>query len=320
MSKYAAPVQLELSLFGDRSLRSAVMSYMALCTDGLADATLKDYHDRAAWCLREFGDLTDIGAVCYDDFDRVIRRNQMSLKHVTMKKRLGFMRACLKLAKKRKQIVDVPDMPRLQDDSERKTALHTVEQWRIVREHVPPGKFRRLYDIGFWTGHHLFDLFTLERWMFDLGRSVKDEAGGVVARGMFLRRNHKNPRCAPVWLPMEPELLELVPSLLEDVRPNETGLVLGRLWNVRRTLHMACDRAVAAGHVDVPRVSPIDLRRSYASMLSGRRHLHEFIRIALGHEGPDSHIQGGVSRKPTTATRHYLQATPALIASGVSRR
>lgn len=317
-TKYTAPVQLELSLFGDRSLRSAVMSYMAMCTDGLSDATLKDYADRGAWCLREFGDLTDIATVDYDEFDRVIRRNQMTLKHVTLKKRLVFLRACLKLAKRRKLLGEVPEVPRLQDDSERKTDLHTVAQWQIARQLLPAGPFRRFYDLGFWTGHHLADLFTMERWMLDPAREVVNGAGQVVAKGMFLRRNTKNRKhkIAPVWIPMQPELKLVLPEILEGVRPNETGLVIGRIWNVRRTLHVACDRALAAGH-DIPRVSPIDLRRSFGSMMAERHYSLHFIRIALGHLGERE--PSGRTAKPTTATRHYLHATPELISSGVAR-
>lgn len=317
--RYSPPVQLELSLFGERSLRAAITHYLARHAEHISDATLLDYRDRGVWCMREFGAETDIASIDYDAMDRVVLRCRVAIREVTLKKRLTFLRAVLKFAKKRRLLVEVPDLPRLKDDGERKTAIHTVEQWQIVRELLPAGPFRRFYDLGFWTGHHTHDIFTMERWMLDPERPITDEAGKVVGRGMFLRRNHKNKRATPVWMNMQPELRLIVPALLEDVRPNETGLVIGRLWNVRRTLHMACDRAAAAGHADIPRISPIDLRRSFASMLSGRGHAHEYIRIALGHEGPDSHIQGGVSKRPTTATRHYLQVTPALISAAVSR-
>lgn len=306
-------MQLELSYWGPTTLRGAIADFMARRTDDLAEATIVDYRERAAWLLRELGELTPIASLTFGFLDDFARRFRGVIRNVTVKKRLVFLRAVLKYAHARGLLEHVPALPRLKNDGEARTTLHTVEQWQVFRSYVPPGRFRKFYDLGFWTLHHTHDLFSMERWMLAPDRPYHDEAGNELGRGCFWRRNHKNRRCQGCWVPMQPELKLLARDILFDVPAIVIQPIIGRLWNVRRTLHMAADRAMADGH-DIPRISPIDLRRSGASMLSGRGYPTEAVRIILGHEGGDSRTQGGESTQPSTATRHYMRPTPALLA------
>jgi integrase len=60
------------------------------------------------------------------------------------------------------------------------------------------------------------------------------------------------------WVPIAPALY----AYLDDVKPKDRrGLLVERWGNVRRDLHAACDRA------KVKRVSPNDLRRTFASWM-----------------------------------------------------
>lgn len=310
--------QLELHFLGSLSLRAALDDYFARNTEGLAEATVQEYKERAGWLLRELGEGARIDRIDYDVLDSIVRRYSATLAHVTIKRRLVFLRAVLKFAQTRGLIEKVPALPKLRDDSSPRTVIHTVEQWGIFRSYLPPGPFRRIYDLGFWTGHHTSDLFTMTRSMLDRDRPFFDESGREIWRGGFLRRNHKNRRCQPAWMNMQPELRLLVPELLADSGKVD-GLITGSLWNVRRTFHMAADRATSDG-LSVPRCSPIDLRRSCASMLVGRGYPPEYVRQLLGHAGEDSWTQGGRTTRPTTASRHYMQMTPALMSRGIPVR
>lgn len=314
--RYGEPLQLELSLFGDRSLRAVIDAFMARETEGLSDATIEDYRDRFKWVLREFGGETDVNDVTFDEFDRIARRHRGILRQVTIKKRFVLLRAAMKLAKKRRILKELPELPRLQNDGEVKNAIHTVAQWEVFRMYLPAGATRRFYDLAFWTGMHTADLFKMTRGDLDLYRPILDEKGEEVSRGAFLRCNQKN-AMAPLWMPMQPELAMVAREILIDVQGPASTFLVGRVWSLRRTFHMAADRAVADG-LDMPRVSPIDLRRSFASMLTGRGFPLEYVRIALGHKGP---VPVGwapgqhMARKPTTASAHYMRPTPALLAT-----
>lgn len=315
-------VQLDLPFFGPRSVRATLDHFMAIQTDGCAEATLGDYQDRVVWLLREFGEMTDIATIGFDGLQRIVSRWKGVILNVTIKKRLALFRRALRLAQQRGLLAAVPDMPRLRNDSEDKMAFQTPEQWEVLRGYLPPqGGHRRLYDLGFWTGMRLGNLFKLRRDDFDLYRPVIDGAGTKVATGMYQRHSDKN-GVAPVWLPMQPELALVAREMLIDVPGPGPTLLVGKLWNVRRTFHAAADRAIADGHLDMTKVSPNDLRRSFATMLEGRGYLPGFVRIALGHKGGvpvDFSQTGRLAARATVLETHYLRNSPALISSGVSR-
>lgn len=300
-------MQLELSLWSPTCLRSIITDYLARQAEHIADGTLVDYQERARWLLRELGEATEASELTFVALERLADRCRGLLRNVTISKRLNFLRWCLAYAKDRELVASVPRCPRLRNDAQVRTGRHTLEQWRLFRAHVPPGRFRKLYDLGFLTGQHMPDMMSMQRWMLD-----PDCATFPGYRGAFWRRNRKYRRCVPCWMPMQPEMRLLVFELLEDVGPAPDAVIVGRTWNMKRTWDMAADRAAAAGQ-DVPRVTPTDLRRSASSLLAERGWSLQAIRIFLGHATDDGRVMGGAGeRRPSVAERHYLWPTPGL--------
>lgn len=305
-------VQLLLPLDPPTALHRVLADYLNRHAPDLAEGTVADYQERARWLLRELGENTPIETLNYAALERLADRCSGVIRNVTIKKRIEFLRWCIRYAHKRGLVPGVPECPKLRNDGQVKRDIHTVGQWETFRQHLPAGRFRKIYDLGFWTLQHMPDVFSMERWMIDADRVVTDERGNELARGAFWRRNQKYRRCIDCWIPMQPELRLIVPELLEDVGPARDALVVGRVWNLKRTLDMAADRAVAAG-LDVTRITPTGLRRSGASMLTGRGWPLEAVRIALGHASSGGRIIGGDERaRPTTAERHYMLPTPGL--------
>lgn len=307
-------MQLELSFWPRESLRSVLHDFLATQCDDLAEATRADYGERARWLTMVLGEGLDARRIDFSMLENVARRwgpKGEGLKNVTIKRRLIFLRACLKYAQARGILVTLPMLPTkaLRDDGERRKAFHTPEQFAVFREQIVPGARRWFCDLGFWTGHHSSDLFTMTCDMFELDEPFEDASGEAIALGRYLRRNHKNPRCQPLWLPLEPEaraaLIEIRDGMGSGWRKGAP--ITGRVWGIHRTMRAAADRA------ELPRVSPIDLRRSFASMLIARGYPAEYVRHALGHEGENSRTQGGESKRPTTASRHYMQFSPDLV-------
>lgn len=325
-ARYGTAVQLDLPFSDGGSLHATIQAYLSRQVDGLADATISDYQERAKWLLAELGPDTPIAAITFDVLERLANRWRGVLRNVTVKRRIVFLRAAMRLAVSRGYLDKVPAIPRLRDDGQPRAQLHTVGQWEVFRTYLPPGPHRRFYDLGFWTGMHTSDLFTMRRCDLDPDRPVVDDFGAEVARGMYLRRNSKNRRSEPTWIPLQPEAIMAAREILAETPPLEGALLVGTIWNLRRHFHAAASRCQVDGTEtgdeflrDMPAVSPIDLRRSYASMLSARHWPLELIRIALGHEGQDSRTQGGRTSKPTIALRHYMRPTPALIVQGAIR-
>jgi len=297
-------MQLELSLWPPTSIRSVVDAYVARRCEDLAPGTLDDYRERAAWLYRELGEATPVETVTYARLERLVDSCRGVLRNVTVGKRINFLLWCMRYARKRDLIARVPECPPLRNDGEVRTGLHTVEQWQRFRGHLAPGRFRKLYDLAMWTGQHMPDVMSMQRWM--LAPAREDYPGHA---GSFWRRNRKFRRCVPGWMPMQPELRLLTAELLEDVGPTADSLIAGRAWNLKRTWDMAADRAAAAGE-DIPRVTPTDLRRSCASLLSARGWSLQAVRIFLGHATTDGRIMGGRGElRPTVAERHYLGVT-----------
>lgn len=316
-------MQYELELWGKYALRSAIERFMRHNTDGLAQGTIVDYWERSDWLMAELGEGRDIRTISFLLLERLKQRARDVLCHrnVTIKKRFDHLRRVMRFAKACGLDVDVPEKSRLPYDGRHIETLHTVEQWRVFRGFVPPGKFRKLYDLAFWTLQHVPDILAMERRHLEVDRPFYREDGSLATVGGYWRVNTKNRkrRVKPLWFPMEPEFRGLVPELFEDVPARPEALIIGPLWNVRRALDTAFDRATAAGH-DIPRPTPNDLRRSGASMLIGRGHLSEYVRVALGHVGELpanlATASGRLAQRPNTATRHYYRPTPALLTSG----
>jgi integrase len=304
-------VQLDLPLWPPTCLRSVVGDYLARHSEFLTAGTLDDYRQRARWVLDELGELTTAEAITFSRLEALADRTRGVLRNVTVRKRIDFLRWCLAYAHDRGLAPPPPRCPKLRNDGQVRTGHHTVDQWQTFRQHVARGRFRKLYDLAFWTGQHMPDLMSMTRGMLAPERQEVNGKGELLHRGYFWRRNQKYRRCVPGWMPLQSEALLLVTELLEDVGPGDDALLVGKVWNTKRTWDMAADRVAATS--DVPRVTPTDLRRSCASMLTARGWELQAVRIFLGHATDDGRVMGGKSeRRPSIAERHYIVATPEL--------
>lgn len=307
-------MQLELPFWAENSLRAILRAYLDHQADRIADATVRDYADRAKWLLDELGESTRADLVTYDTLGALVRRcgpAGKGLMHVTLKKRLVFLRAAFKLAAKRRIISRdlIPDLPDLPNDSRRRNRHLSSAQLPEFCGHLSP-RFARLARLAFGTGMHALDLWTTTLDHLDPHYVWRDGDGGELGRGRWWRRNHKNRRCVPTWIPMEPELRELALELRADPSLTPKSLVCGRIWGVARAFAAASDR------MGIPRVALIDLRHSFATLLLGRDYSYEYVRIAMGHEG-EIQADGGDryagTKRPSTLSRHYAHPSDDLL-------
>jgi integrase len=268
----------------------------------IADDTVSDYQTRKAWLCLALGESTQLSSITLETLERAASAwgpNGRGLMWTTIKKRFTFLLAAMKYAAARRicRRDDVPDMPRLPDDSNRGKRVVTIAEFRELRLALPD-RFRYFSDSSFWFGFHTRDVQRMTRSWIDPEYTWRDSDGVELWRGRYLRFNHKNKHCEENWFPMESEARESFQALLRSPGSPD-GLVVGHLWCLSKTFTAACDRC------GIARVKPNqDLRRSFASMLAARGWSHEYIRQAQGHEGAPQFDDAGTfqgARKPTSS-------------------
>lgn len=288
--------QLDLPYFAPTCVRGVLDAYLAMRAETCTEATIRDdYRYRIDWLVQVFGELTPACEVTYDALERAARAGRaVLLRDVTIRKRLRFWLSACKYAALRgldAPVLEAP--PWLRDDGARLTDFYTPVQFAAFRLALPPGRFRAFADLGMWTGMHTKDLLSMESGHLDPMSAWPDGR-----QGAWLRRNHKNRKCQPAWMPMEPELLALVPELAPL-------LPLGGLNNIARAF------ATAAARAELPPIrANLGLRASHATELAKRGHPYEYIRQVLGHEGEVSRGAGPIpqtAKRPSTLSRHYLR-------------
>lgn len=344
-------MQLELGFWPPGTLKEAVDKHLADQTDGLATATVKEYGERAEWLLKVLGRDCSLEMITIQRLQEIVRYygpKGKGLKQVTLKKRISFLTAALHYAAARGHIdpIRVPDMKwlKLRDDGEHRTTFYTVAQFEHFRTQLggdryefpsrgtrgmqspeKAGRYQLAGDIIFWTGHHTADVQKMLWTHLDLDYVWIDHLGAEMARGRYFRINSKNEkrRVDPAWFPMEPEFRELLVALQERYgRKSEFAdptAVVGRISGLGKAM------AAAARKAGLPEASPIDLRRSFATMLASRGYPNDYIRLAMGHLGEVTvDIKGAVAKvktaRPSTLTRHYLRPSPELMTAVVMGR
>jgi integrase len=316
-----APLQLELGFWTRGTLKEALDSHLRRLIGEIADDTVSDYQTRKAWLCQSLGESTKLDSITLETLERVASAwgpNGHGLMWTTIKKRFTFLLAAMKYAAARKIIRrdDVPDMPRLPDDSNRGKRVVTIAEFRELRMALPE-RFRAFSDGSFWYGFHTRDVQRMTRSWIDPDYVWRGDDGVELWRGRYLRFNHKNKHCEENWFPMEPEARESAQATLRSPGSPD-GLIVGHLWCLSKTFTAACDRC------GIARVKPNqDLRRSFASMLAARGWSHEYIRQAQGHEGAPQFDDAGTfqgARKPTMDTRHYLAYNRDLIVNELKQR
>lgn len=325
-------MQLELCLWSPRSLRGTLIAYLAAVSKKIADATAIDYQDRADWLCKVFGNATPIDEITFLHIERVTRDYGPggrigTLKWVTLRKRLRMLRAAFGYAADRGLMMhaQIPRLPpQLCDDGERGATFYTPEEFERFIAEVPSERARRYFQIGFWTGHHTHDIRSMLRWMVDPDYEWIGLNGEVLARGRYWRRNHKNKRCEPAWVPMEPEFRTLVLAwIAANPRWGDNDRLTGpgRCWGMCKTARLAASRA------GLEYVTPnLGMRRSFATMLASRYpDMPEYLRQLMGHEGEmvirkAERGHAASTNRPSMLTSHYLRASKDLMLAAVAAR
>lgn len=316
--------QLALCLWPQNTVRGCLDAYLHVVAPKLAHATLGDYQDRADWLARVLGDSTPLKQVTYQTIERMIASHgPPRLKLVTLRKRIRMFRAALLLQYDRSNVEKVWRMPRqLHDDGQRGQDFYTVSEYQRFREQVPEGRYRRFFDLGFWTGHHSHDVRRTARAMLDPRHVWKDGAGEALATGAYVRRNHKNRRCVETLFPMEPEFQVIVTGWLADHPEwSDRSSIIGKIFGVSKAAKQAADRSGL--HYVTPNRG---LRRSFATMLASRGYDSEYVRQAMAHEGrvviqrEDENSSPRVhTHRPTMDTAHYLRPSTELLTGAIKR-
>lgn len=302
--------QLELGFWPRGCVRRVLDDYIDMKARTLAADSLRDYRDRRDWLCEVLGALTSADEVTFTVLERVTRQARGVIKDVTIKRRWVLWRAAAKLAVLRGQVIHVSPMPPdLIDDGTKGGRYYTLEEFRVFRMALPPGRFRRLADLSFWTGMHHSDLIETERQHLQPDFAWE----GSDVRGAWLRRNSKNAskkkpmKMPPALVVMEPELRELAVEWLHDPGA-PTDRIVGPINNVNRTFE------AAAARCGLHRVRPnTDFRASHATLLMLRGWSYEYVRIVLGHLGEvggalvDGHLRAVTAKRPTTLSQHYLR-------------
>lgn len=229
---------------GRRQRLSEAIDAVIASLHNKAPGTIEMYEQKRNALVKAMGDVY-INTITLDTGETYIkRRTDDGAKPHTIAKELIVLRRALKYAHKRNVIPDVPPLPEYSPQYKPRETWLTEEQFSKLLGELEP--HRRL-----WVG-----LATLaggsagevERCTWEHTKLIE----GVLRMPGTKRETRDR------WIPISPMLY----ALLDETPPKERkGLLVTRWHSVRRDLHAACDRA------GIPRVSPNDLRRTFASWL-----------------------------------------------------
>lgn len=307
--------QLELAYYPPDCVRGVLSAFLAMKAETVTKETLEeDYWYRAAWLMDMLGEFTAAAVVTYSRLEEVARAARGLLRDITIKKRIDFWRWSMEYAALRGVVAEatVPKAspPWLRNDGKRCEDHYTPTQFQAFRLSLAPGRFRRFADLGFWTGQHTLDICSMACWMLQPEHPWPHptDPSETIHIGRWWRRNHKNKKCIPTWIPMEPELRKVAQEWLAESR-HPDSLVVGAVSNLRRTFHTAASRA------ELPPIRPnLGLRASHSTLLMARWDSYEYVRQVLGHQGEVSaeaiatgELVARTAKRASTLTSHYLR-------------
>lgn len=328
--------QLELCLYQPGTIAEAIFWSLHNTCDHIANGTMDDYQERARWLLRVLTKVDgceacdkqacpkhtncDLKSVNYERLLMLSKKYgpkggaKFPLMMTTVKRRFVFLYKVMNEAFGRELIDKMPVFPKLRGDGRARKRIHDYKQFQAMRAQLAE-PWRTWVTVGWFTGMHPYDLNRMRESWFRLDEPYKDAGGHAIAPGQWLRHNHKTDQRDEdlVWLPMENDFHAWMSARVQRGAP--TDRVCGRYWKPSLKLSVACERA------DVPRISPIDLRRSRATIWCAAGKSDEWIRVALGHRGhgwtgPEVTAGQGERKpaRPSTRTTHYYRPSVDLIA------
>ncbi len=263
-------------------LEDEVKRWLTTCElAGKSAGTMNEYRCKTGHLVRLLPErLTKITPVVVDAYFDTRRSEGASLS--TMNKEWKKLRMILRAAERRGLW---------------RGSLETLKpEW--VREHYVPRKRRLTWDelrklLAELKGSHLatvaFIVATGARWGEAMRARPEDiQPGHVLLRGTKTKTGHRTVPNAEVfrWL------LDIVRVSHVDGPCGPDGLLFARWPGVHKSLQWACARA----RIDV--VSPNDLRRTFASLLSDAGASNQVVAKLMGHTSTS--MVDRVYNRPTT--------------------
>ena len=247
-------------------LSDAIDHMIALLVDK-ADGTVVMYRQKARRIEHTLGNPM-IGVVSLDMLSGYIakRLDKENAEHGrasphTVQKELITIRRALKVAHRRGILPALPSFPEFSAKYKPRETWLTPEQFSLVCAEIDPR--RRLWAaLAALAGCNLSEAEAVD-W-----RTVDLEGGKLLVPGTKRETRRR-------WVPIAPPLRYLLEQVDQKAR---RGRVAARWGNVRRDLRAAVERAnigimeraLKAGEeswVEIPKISPNDLRRTFASWL-----------------------------------------------------
>lgn len=233
---------------------------------GRSSATIGYYGTKGSQVARVLGGDTPLAHVDARAVDRLIAtRLGEGVARSTVAKELGVLRVALRHAYRRGEYRTDPAKVLPNDFGAAyvpRTTWLTPAQLEALLWCLPRAR----------AGHVAWIVATATR----LSESLRARPEDVTERAVHVRgtKTATSLRTIPITTIARP-LLDL--ALLAAARPEKTGTLFATWGNVRRDLHVACDKA------GVPRVSPNDLRRTCAKWLRNAGVPTDAIGGMLGH-------------------------------------
>ena len=195
------------------------------------------------------------------------------------------------------------------NDSHARRALTIEEVRRLIRSAAHRGaEWRRLFEIGVYTGMRLGDCCKLDWGNVDLARGIIQIVPGKTA-------NYAHGR--PVTIPIHPELARI---LMRTAESRRTGLILPRIHTLysahRARLSYSLKLIFRDAEINTcVRVEGRKWRVPEATFHSLR---HTFVSIAANAGIPLHIVQSIVGHGSTAMTRHYYHEDEAALRRAVA--
>ncbi|ACL63378.1 integrase family protein [Anaeromyxobacter dehalogenans 2CP-1] len=259
------------------------------CSDR-AEGTLEMYAKKGGHLVRVFGDQ-QVHALSLDKVqDYINQRLGEGAARETVRKELSTLRVALETAKARKLYVGDPRSifpPFRVTYRPRERHLSVEEFGKLLA--VLDAKRRRWIMVAVYSGARRSEVEAL-RW----DTHVNLETGWLVLPGT---KTAKARRSVPILQPLADELAS---------DPSKKGFVVEAWANVGRDLRIAC------AHAGVARVSPNDLRRTFASWMKQQGEDSAVVAKLLGHASTrmvdlvygrlnDENLRRAVAKLPSVA-------------------
>jgi integrase len=242
------------------SVTQALDDFLDVGTVGLADGSVEMYEQKASHLGRLLGD-EECDALTIDIVARYTQeRLNEGAAAATISKELVTLRRTMKLAKQRGLIVAEHHsvIPEFRAPYKPRSRYLTLDEFRTLIAEMKPHRQMWLV-VAVYTGARLSEIEGLDWSDIDWRKKA------ITLRGTKTAGAHRR-------VPLHPLLAQVLGKERKDAGP-----IVGAWPNVRRDLEAACERA------KIDKVTPNDLRRTFASWLKQAGEDSYAVAKLLGH-------------------------------------